>query len=83
MQSEACRQQSFKRLNLSALLTESDALILEEKSPLQQHSVKVQDAVVEFQPIKAQGDIKTTHDTPDQDFYHDNQDDRPLPTLDK
>ena len=83
LQSEACRQQNFKRLNLSTLLTESDALMHEEQSSLQQHSVKVQDAVVEFQPITAQGDTKTLHDTPDQGLYHDSQDDRPLPTLDK
>lgn len=82
LQSEMCRQQAFKRLDLSALLTESGSL--EEQSSLQLlHPVKVQDTVVELQPIKTEHDSKTLHDTPDQDYHHDNQDDRPLPTLNK
>ena len=80
LQSEMCRQQAFQRLDLPALLTESGAL--EEQSSLQLlHPVKVQDTVEELQPIKTEHDSKTLHDTPD--HHHDNQDDRPLPTLNK
>lgn len=79
-QSEMCQQQTFKRLGLSALLTESDALMLDESiSP----PVKVQDTVVELQPIKAQDDPKVLHGVADSYQQYDNQDERPLPTLDK
>lgn len=77
-QSETCRQQAFKRLHLSALLTESDAL--DEDVPIQQPVVD-NNAVVELQPIKMQGDPKVLHSTSDQQY--ENHDDRPLPTLDK
>ena len=77
-QSEACRQQAFKRLHLSALLTESDAL--DEDVPTQQPVVD-NNAVVELQPIKMQGDPKVLHCTSGQQY--ENHDDRPLPTLDK
>ena len=81
LRSEMYRQQAFRRLDLSTLLTESDAL--EECSSKQLHPVKVQDSVVELQPIKTEDDSKTLYDTPNQDYHHDNQDDRPLPTLNK
>lgn len=79
-QSEMCQQQAFKRLGLSALITESDALMLDESiSP----PVKVQDTVVELQPIKAQDDPKVLHSVADSYQQYDNQDERPLPMLDK
>ena len=83
LQSEMCRQQAFKRLDLSTLLTESDSIIHDEQSSLQPHPIKMQDSVVELQPIKTQIDSKPLDDTADQDYHHDYQDDRPLPTLDK
>ena len=81
LQGEMCRQQAFKRLDLSTLLTESDALEEQSSSLQLLHPVKLQDTVVELQPIKTEDDSKTPHDTPNQDYHHDNQDDRPLPTL--
>lgn len=83
-QSEMCRQQAFRRLNLSTLLTESDALLLNETNALssQPPPVKVQDTVIELQSIKTQDDPKIPHQVQDQDYHHhDNQDERPLPTL--
>ena len=79
-QSEMCRQQAFKRLELSALLTESDALALDDVST-QLQSVVEQNAVVELQPIKTQDDPKVLHVVSGQQY--DSHDDRPLPTLDK
>lgn len=78
-QSEMCRQHAFKRLELSALLTESDALAIDGNVSTQ--PVVDQNAVVELQPIKTQDDPKVLHVVSDQQQH--SHDDRPLPTLDK
>lgn len=79
--SEMCCQQAFKRLNVSSLLMESDPLTLNVEGSSQPPTTVRDNGVVELQPINIQDDPVMLHAAPE--HHYDNQDNRPLPTLDK